>query len=280
MHIPFACFCDNIFTFAHSANDFMEISRRLQAALSSAGWRLPDDRMEYQVNRHICESDLAVMHPFSRRPSGVAFKTLGCKIVVAGTSHADITFKRHICSSAIKSRHSLWKCPGASRKNKIKLMHKVASSSFCWSVGAWTITQRQLSQVRAVFARPAKQALRAPRLWSESEEKYHRRLNVILKQTLNDAATDRIDHYVLKRMYDYTGHLVRVLAENPRHLTGMLLQFRDAQFKEAMTGVLGHQGHAGRFAPWCWERQYHAFFHHLGERWQDRARDKEQWHNH
>ena len=117
-------------------------------------------------------------------------------------------------------------------------------------------------------------------MWSETDEHYHRRLNRILNQTMNEAAVDRIDHYVLKRMYDYTGHLVRVLDENPRHLTGMLLQFRDAQWKEAMTEVIGHQGHSGRVAPWCWERQYHAFFHYLGERWQDIARDKAQWKNH
>ena len=117
-------------------------------------------------------------------------------------------------------------------------------------------------------------------MWSETDEHYHRRLNRILHQTMNEAAVDRIDRYVLKRMYDCTGHLVRVLDENPRHLTGMLLQFRDAQWKEAMTEVIGHQGHSGRVAPWCWERQYHAFFHYLGERWQDVARDKAQWKNH
>ena len=97
---------------------------------------------------------------------------------------------------------------------------------------------------------------------------------------MSDAEVGRIDYYVLKRMYDYTGHLMRVLAENPRHLTGMLIQFRDAQFKQDMTDVIGHQGHKGRVAPWCWERQYHTFFHMLGESWQEVAKDKEHWLKH
>ena len=50
-------------------------------------------------------------------------------------------------------------------------------------------------------------------MWSESDEHYHRRLNRMLNATLNDAAAERIDHYVLRRMYDYTGHLVRVFNE-------------------------------------------------------------------
>ena len=66
-------------------------------------------------------------------------------------------------------------------------------------------------------------------MWAESDEHYHRRLNRMLNQTMSGAAIERIDHYVLKRMYDFTGHLVRVSAENPRHLTGMVLQFRGAQ---------------------------------------------------
>ena len=156
----------------------------------------------------------------------------------------------------------------------------MGSSSFCWSVGAWTITKRQLSQLRAACARPAKKALRLPRLRGESDEHYHRRLNRTLAQTMSDAAVGRIDRYVLKRMYDYTGHLMRVLAENPMHLTGMLVQFRDAQYKQDMTDVIHHQGHPGRFAPWCWERQYHTFFAMLGERWQDVAQDKTKWLQH
>ena len=73
-------------------------------------------------------------------------------------------------------------------------------------------TKRQLSQLRAAWARPAKKALRVPRFRGETDEHYHRRLNRTLAQTTSDAAVGRIDCYVLKRMYDYTGHLVRVLS--------------------------------------------------------------------
>ena len=45
--VPFACFRDSIFIFARSATAFLEIARRLKTALERAGWRLPDDRIEY-----------------------------------------------------------------------------------------------------------------------------------------------------------------------------------------------------------------------------------------
>ena len=156
-------------------------------------------------------------------------------------------------------------------------MHKVACSSFCWSVGAWTITKRQLSELRGVFARPAKQALRAPRYRGEGDEAYHRRLNRLPGQTMSTADVMAIDAYTLKRMYDYAGHLVRALDENPLHLTGLVLKYRDAESKATIAAEIGHQGHPGRFAPWNWERQLHSFFDQFGENWQQVACDKARW---
>ena len=280
LFIPFAFFCDNIFIFAHSAKDFLEIASRLKAALGRAGWRLPDDRMEYQSNRFVLETDLPALEHFVRLPLGSSFKVLGCKMSVAGTSHADATFKKHICASALESRANLWKCPGVSRKNKISLMQKVACSSFCWCVGSWTVTRRQLISIRAVFARQAKRALRLPRYWGDSDEVYHRRANKVLRLTLHESRILPIDAYILKRMYDYAGHLVRVSARDPQHLTGAVLGFMDAQFKDALTAVIGHQGHNGRFSPWNWERQYHSFFNRKGMSWKDVAKDREEWQKH
>ena len=139
---------------------------------------------------------------------------------VAGTSHADVTFKKHICASALEARTNLWKCSGVSRHNQVGLMHKVACSSFCWSVGAWTVTQRQLINMRAVFARPAKRVLRMALYWSDSDQIYHRRVNKVLRQTMCKAQVESIDAYILKRMCDYIGHLVRACSRNPLHLTG------------------------------------------------------------
>ena len=168
-------------------------------------------------------------------------------------------------------------CSGASRKNKVSLMHKATSSSFCWSIGAWTVTKRQLSDLRAALATPAKRALRAPRYWAESDEAYHRRLNRLLQKTLLEADVSTLDKYIQKRVYDYAGHLVRALSDNPAHLTGLVLRYRDAEAKEALAAQVGHQGHPGRFAPWNWERQFHGFFRRGGESWQEVAGDRLSW---
>ncbi len=60
------------------------------------------------------------------------------------------------------------------------------------------------------------------------------------------AELQTIDVYILGRMYDYAGHLIRVLHENPRHLTGFVLGYLDAEWKEALSEVVGHQGHLDR----------------------------------
>ena len=64
------------------------------------------------------------------------------------------------------------------------------------------------------------------------------------------ASVPDIDIYVLKHMYDYAGHLARVADNGPRHLTSQVLSFRDAQWRQTMTTLYGHQGHHGRVAPW------------------------------
>ena len=94
-------------------------------------------------------------------------------------------------------------------------MHKVASSSFTWCVGAWTVNQRQLALMRAAFNRQAKGALHVLRLWGDTEEAYHRRANRTLRQTMEACGLADIDVYVLKRMYDYTGHLLRISKTSP-----------------------------------------------------------------
>ena len=85
--------------------------------------------------------------------------------------------------------------------------------------------------------------------------------------------------YILKRMYDYTGHLVRIVRDKPEHFTGKLLGYRDAEWKDALMQVVGHQGHKGRFSPWSWERQYDSFFRSKGHSWRDVACDRELWHS-
>ena len=138
-------------------------------------------------------------------------------------------------------------------------MFKVASTSYCWSVGAWTVNGRELASLRAAFARPAKAGLRVSRLWGDSDETYHRRMNRSFKQTLSECKLADIDVYVLGRMYDYAGHLMRAVDANPLHLVGHLLKYRDAEWKDALTAMVGHQGHNGRISPLNCERQFYSY---------------------
>ena len=86
-----------------------------------------------------------------------------------------------------------------------------------------------------------------------------------------------LDAYVLGRLYDYAGHLVRAIQANPGHLTGIALDFRDAPWKRTMTELVGHQGHPGRFSPWSWERQFSSYFQLEGLLWKEVALERDSW---
>eukprot|EP00973_Karenia_brevis_P014655 1999137-Karenia_brevis.AAC.1 len=81
-------------------------------------------------------------------------------------------------------------------------------------------------------------------------------------------------------MFDYTGHLVRAVRSNPGHVTGCLMNFRNAAWKRYLTESIGHQGHTGRVTPWNWERQYDAYFKAKDLEWQEVASYREEWHSH
>ena len=156
-------------------------------------------------------------------------------------------------------------------------MHKVAASSFTWSVGACTVNQHQLATLRAAVSRQAEASLRVRRLWGDTDEEYHRRANRTPKRNMDACRLADVDVYVLKRMYDYTGHLPRVIKDKPDHLTGKVIAYKDAEWKSALTQVLGHQGHKGRFSPWDWERQCGALFRLVNRHWKLVAVDRVLW---
>ena len=158
--------------------------------------------------------------------------------------HNGTTFKQYVCVGALGARISLWACSSVSRIKKLKLMSKVASSSFCWCVGAWTVNKREISRLKAAFNRKAKQAMKFPRLWCDSDESYYRRCNRLYKKLLRSADILELVQYVLGRMFDYVGHIIRESQRNPNHLTGWLINFRDALWKETMAALQGHQGHS------------------------------------
>lgn len=91
---------------------------------------------------------------------------------------------------------------------------------------------------------------------------------------MKDCKLPDLDAYILGRMYDYAGHLIRAINTKPQHLTGQVLDFRNAEFKETLSTVVGHKC---RVAPWNWERQYLSFFHCRGKDGKDTAGNRNSW---
>ena len=142
------------------------------------------------------------------------------------------------------------------------------------------MNQRELSALRSALSKPARAAMKVPRIWGDTDETHHKRMNRVLRQTLSESKLPDLDVHVLSRMFDYTGHLMREVSRNQNHLTGHVLKFRDSMWKEAHTALAGHQGHDGRFSPWCWERQHHSYVRAHGLCWQDVSLSKSAWNDH
>ncbi|CAK0844063.1 unnamed protein product [Prorocentrum cordatum] len=260
--MPFVLFCDNIFIFARDANDFLEIHSRLQFALVMGGWKLPGDRLAYQMDKCVGGACGTQLKECKEKPRGTFFKALGPMINAACACHADATVKRRGFSAAIERQRSLWSCPRVSRQKKLSLMCKVVASSYSWCVGAWIANQRELSSLGAAFTKAAKSALRVPRRQSDADEARHRACVRVLRETIIKAGLSDVDVYVLSRARGYAGHLARAIRRDPGHLVGAVVRRRDSEWSRNVTGAIdakvtpavlavtvAHDGNSGGLRP-------------------------------
>eukprot|EP00973_Karenia_brevis_P009207 1248426-Karenia_brevis.AAC.1 len=72
------------------------------------GWRLPDDRVEWQSNSYVTGS-FSILHHLTCKPLDKNFKALGCSVNVKGMWRADINLKWQLCKSAVAMRADLWR---------------------------------------------------------------------------------------------------------------------------------------------------------------------------
>ena len=94
MYVPFLWFSDNCVILAHAAVDFQRIVTLIREALAPAGWRFPDDRVEFQANRHVLSSSLeALAAKFQSRGANQTIKLLGSMVNVVGNTTADFQHK-------------------------------------------------------------------------------------------------------------------------------------------------------------------------------------------
>ena len=280
VYVPFVFFCDNVFIMAHSTKEFQEILMRIRQQLLRGGWRLPDDRVEWQPNKFVPQQHYDSLPRYKRLENNVSFKGLGCMINARGNTHADFVFKTHIVKSAIAQQKTLWNCKAASRASKMKLMMKVAEGAICWSVGHWKPRQRDLVGLRGMMLNQFKKIMRLPRKPAEEDSQYHRRLVSAIKRTKEHHCIPNLDDRVMSRMYDYIGHLVRTGTRDPNNLAYIALCHRNREWCLQHQQIFGHQGHQGRVQPWTFERQFYEHFEREGRDWMSVAENKTEWTNH
>ena len=199
---------------------------------------------------------------------------------VHGNTHADIVFKRQLCKAAVQSKTLLWRNPSGSRAAKFSLMFRVATGSISWSVGPWSVTQRDLQGLNGMLLAEYKSCIRLPRLWGETDNHYHRRLSSMSRKIRIENRILDFDAYILGRMYDYVGHVVRMGMRDGDFLPCVALRHRDKACCREQQELIGTQEHQGRVAPWMHEQQFVPFFDAVGLDWKDAAASKQHWLKH
>ena len=280
IYVPFMFFSDNMFILAPNAIDFEKILDWIRVALDGSGWHIPNDRVEFQPNKFVDETQMHILDKYARKQLPDNFKCLGCLLNVKGTTGADVQFKGILMESALSMRSDLWQTKNVSRKNKLNLMFKVASGALCWSVGAWTINQRLLSGMKRRFDTVAKRYQRLPRLTDENDEDYAKRSNRLLAATKQKLKQANMDRAILARQYDYIGHVIRQTVRNPGCLLQHALDYKDKQWRLQHEQVLQFQGHQHRVPPWTWEYQFDSYFDKLKLFWRECAADRDTWQQH
>lgn len=267
IRIPFLSFSDNMFILATTGDEFDQILTWIREALQGTGWSIPDDRVEYQTNKFVDGSRLHRLNKYQRRHLPVNFKCLGCLINVNGNTFSDVQYKTMIMKSARSMRWDLWTTRKVPRKNKLDLMHKVATGTLNWCVGAWKIHQKAMRHVKGNFDAFAKKHQQLPRLQHETDKEYGRRNARLLATTKRKLKQATLDRVILTRQYDYIGHVMRFVDRNPTCLLRHILENKDKLWKVQHQHVFSFQGHQHRVPPWNWEYQFDDYFSSLGVHW-------------
>jgi hypothetical protein len=162
-------------------------------------------------------------------------------------------------------------------RQRFVLAKMVAESSITWSCPLWAPNQRQLSKIRGTFNKHLLANMRTPRMFGESEEHFCHRCRTALKAKKKELHIVDLDIIVIRRMFSWLGHLVRVGRAQPDRLINIVLDFYSRQELVRNRVAEGHMGHPGRFSPWTYEGQFDQFFSATNQYWTDTAIDRTLW---
>jgi len=231
--------------------------------LKRAGWRLPPDRIEWQRNQYTVNT--GELGGYEERPVSYVFKILGAKINVTGNCWQDVETKTQSIQGALAVRRKLWLVKSSTRKQRYYLMHRVAESQVLWACGGWEVTQRQLSKLRSTLFTTAKQFLRFPKIWTDSDQVYVQRVGRAIQEIKVELELPDVDVTILNRMCSYTGHLLRVINRDSSSLLAHAYHYwNQARRDDQALAHGGPQGHSGCCSPFNWEHQYVSYFKPLG----------------
>ena len=218
MYCPFFAFCDNLIIVANDTSQAKSILDCVIMGLKQAGWRLPTDRIEWQCNQFTANT--GEMGGYVEQPIDYFFKILGANINVTGNCWQDVETKTQSIQGALAVRRKLWLVKSSTRKQRYYLMHRVAESQVVWACGGWEVTQRQLAKLRPTVFVTAKQFLRFPKIWTDTDQVYAQRVGRAIQEIKADLKLPDFDITILNRMYSYTGHLLRVINRDTTSIFG------------------------------------------------------------
>ena len=280
LYLPFLVFADNVYIIAHSIDDAARIFSHVQRSLHRGGWRLPLEEAEWITNQ--ADPDIswpAYLLPDQGPPKRrEEIRALGVNLNARGYTYGDTNKKLFAVTSAIDDRQVLWKTRASTRVQRCTLLQRLSQPILSWSAPVWTLTVRDIAQIRTQRRRAVGGIVREPKLANEGGERYHRRRNRVITAYMRGSGFIAWEVFVLRLLFTWAGHVARMRRDEPNRLTSRVLAYKSCNELEAFAFLShGWQGHPGRFYVPGWERQFYTYFRQQCLDWQDVAQNRRTW---
>ena len=206
--------------------------------------RLPIADSEYVTNQ---PDENVYVWPGDAGPKRVSrykpMKILGSHVSVLGTTQHDIALKIVCAHSAFNELKPFFNSKTSTRRQRLTLIEISNFPILSYACGHWLPTTHELRRLRKLQTDFYSRVVRLQRLHFEDDNMFFARRGRFLKEIRIALTFERWGLLILRRIYSWAGHIVRLKFRDSNRLIVRVLDW-NGNF-ELPTALGAHQGHAG-----------------------------------
>jgi hypothetical protein len=205
-------------------------------------------------------------------------KILGSHVSVLGDTHHDIALKIRCAHSAFNDLKAFFGTKTSTRRQRITLIERSILPILSYACGHWLPTSIELRKIRKLQQDFYSRVVRLHQLHGEDENTFFARRGRFIKNIRESLNFPRWDLVILKRIYSWAGHVVRLQFRDHDRLIVRLLNWQsnlELCTRQALGSDQGHGG--GRFYVRRYENNFYRAFDQGGFHWKDIAAFSDCW---